>query len=331
MISVASSTYYAGGTTPNLSASHSSLEGRWTTSDRAPLGGGGPASAYDSESDRVILFGDPDGLGDGTETWAYDLNANRWTELRPARSPPPVKYPGMAYDAGSDRIILFGGLYGRGFLNERSLGETWSYDLNANTWTNLTRPVGPPPRHAAEIAYDAESDRIVLFGGSVTKPMDSLTFLNDTWAYDFDTNSWTNLTAAVGPPVHLAGDMVYDSVRDRIVTIPGGSERDLWLYDYNENLWTNRSVSSPSPPCCNRAVYDTRSDRIVSFGSIEVPAPPGASGPSTWVYDIDAGSWDRRAPFPAPSLRQLHVMAYDSESDRAIVFGGLGGGLLRDT
>src|SRR5437660_1798272 len=36
------------------------------------------------------------------------------------------------------------------------------------------------------MVYDSQSDRVVLFGGSL-----GATFLADTWEYDFNANSWT--------------------------------------------------------------------------------------------------------------------------------------------
>ena len=39
--------------------------------------------------------------------------------------------------------------------------------------------------------YDTESEKIVLFGGSVgDEPFD---FLDDTWVFDYDFNNWTKM------------------------------------------------------------------------------------------------------------------------------------------
>ena len=70
----------------------------------------------------------------------------------------------MAYDAQSGRIILFGGVSGAGGY----IGDTWAYDLEANVWTSLSPSSGPTPRQNHVMAYDTQSDRIVLFGGDDT-------------------------------------------------------------------------------------------------------------------------------------------------------------------
>lgn len=118
-----------GGTaTANVVASDSSLARRWTT-DFAPLGGGSPAAAYDAESHRLVLFGDTDGFGVEAETWAYDLNTNRWTDMKPARSPPPLQFTQMAYDAGSNRIVLFGGARATGRSPDTAFNDTWKLEV----------------------------------------------------------------------------------------------------------------------------------------------------------------------------------------------------------
>jgi hypothetical protein len=42
----------------------------------------------------------------------------------------------MAYSTAANQIILFGGTASADFDYK---DQTWSFDLNNNTWTNLTR------------------------------------------------------------------------------------------------------------------------------------------------------------------------------------------------
>ena len=94
-------------------------------------------------------------------------------------------------------------------------GETWAYDVAANKWTEMKPPSGPTGRGAAELAYDAESDRVILFGGwnKVAGGLD------DTWAYDYNTNTWTEM--AKGPAKHLGARLAYDAESDRIILFGG--------------------------------------------------------------------------------------------------------------
>ena len=100
--------------------------------------------------------------------------------MNPALGPSLQEYNAMAYNAGSDRVILFGGTGGF---------ETWAYDFNRNEWTNMNSVVHPSGRWAHAMAYDAGSDRVVLFGGETG----ALNPSDETWAYDFNTDTWTQM------------------------------------------------------------------------------------------------------------------------------------------
>jgi len=119
-------------------------EGTWT--NLGPTGdlpsARSTSMVCDAASAKVILFGGhameryPDtACGD---TWAYDPTANTWTNLHPAGSLPPVRWGApMVYDPDADKVILFGG----GDSGSTSLGDTWGYDLAANTGSSSTPAV----------------------------------------------------------------------------------------------------------------------------------------------------------------------------------------------
>ena len=114
------------------------------------------------------------------DTAAYDYNTDTWTDMNPAPRPAVQDYMAMAYDAGSDRVILFGG---------DGDSETWAYDFNSNTWTNMFPVEHPSGRWGHKMAYDEGSDRVVLFGGETAGTTPS----SETWAYDFNSNTWTHM------------------------------------------------------------------------------------------------------------------------------------------
>jgi hypothetical protein len=180
--------------------------------------------AYDSESDRFILYGgmwaDPTATGGrGTQrmTWAYDYNSNTWTNMSPAIDPDLLYTCWMDYDSESDRIILFGGKF-RNDSFEEQRDETWAYDFNSNTWTNMNPSVAPPRRNRHSLIYHAGWDRIVLFGGDRDNPS---IYYSDTWVYDYNTNTWTELSPQAHPSSRIYGDMAYDSESEKIVLFGG--------------------------------------------------------------------------------------------------------------
>jgi len=157
------------------------------------------AMAYDSKSNHVILYGGETGdyklqASYNGETWAFDVATNSWTNMKPASSPNPRGLAELAYDAESDRIILFEG--GSLPTHWKSDDIAWAYDFNTNTWKKMNAK-GPTGYLGCQMAYDSESDRIILFGGYNISEDQAL---QATWAYDYDTDTWTEMKPAVNPP-----------------------------------------------------------------------------------------------------------------------------------
>jgi len=282
---------------------------------RRPLGRAFHAMAYDAASDRVILFGGlsaPIVFGD---TWAYDFNTNSWTAMNPPTSPDARTASAMAYDAQSDRVILFGG----SFQQFGTLRDTWAFDFNSNAWTDMSATPSPDARTSSNMAYDAQLDRVILFGGVMNDEPGNFTYYDETWAYDFDTNAWTQLRPSMKPSERVCFALAYDAESGRVILFgaenSGGLFDDTWAYNYNTNAWTDMNPAPrPLTQAYQAMAYDAGSDRVILFG--------GAGGSETWAYDFNSNTWTKMNPVVHPSGRWGHVMVYDEESKRVVLFGG---------
>lgn len=273
---------------------------------------------YDVESDRVILFG---GLVAGgveiNDTWSYDVSTNTWTQMAPVQSPAPGD-KAFAYDTQSDRAILFL----NPLKNLRPTGgpsETWAYDFNTDTWTNLAPPTAPPQLTGARMVYDAESDRMILFGGMDVSR--GLAYSNETWAYDFDTNTWTQMDPQVRPPGVNFQPMAYDEGADRVIMIGSNASDitdDTWLYDFNTDTWEMRETEeSPKHRDYGAMIYAAGIGQVILFGEGE-PITKN----DTWTYDVASNTWTQLEPETPPSKRGWHAMAYDTAAEQVVLFGG---------
>jgi hypothetical protein len=232
---------------------------------------------YDVESDRVILFGG--NLGDN-DTWAYNYNTNTWTEM--AKGPGDHLGYRMAYDSESDRCILFGGL---GYPSLKLYNDTWAYDLNSDTWTEMKPSTSPPARNYHAMAYDTQADRVILFGGGgLDENMQDIA-LSDTWAYDYNTNTWQELEQGDGeyPSGRVYHTLAYNTVADRTILFGGlayegsAGELETWSYDYSTNTWTKLEPAENPGRCTRHAMaYSSASDGAILFG--------GQVGPTILVY-----------------------------------------------
>ncbi|HKZ89735.1 MAG TPA: kelch repeat-containing protein, partial [Thermoplasmata archaeon] len=237
------------------------------------------------------------------ETWAYGLESNTWTNMTAPGSPSRRFETHMVYDAESDRIILFGGL-GPGFA---LLRETWTYDLNTNTWTN-ENPT-PMPSAAANdyMAYDVRSDRMIHFGGVIEPlPLES----GETWAYDLNANRWTNLDPTPSPSPRSVSAMAYDAESDRIVMVLRSvANMETWVFHFTANSWVD-ATGGGAPTRRDRGyrmAYDAGSDRMIffggQFGGDEGVGTPPPYFDDTWAFDLNAvappGSTDLLFPLLA--------------------------------
>ncbi|MDF1540017.1 MAG: kelch repeat-containing protein [Candidatus Thorarchaeota archaeon] len=299
-------------------------ENEWTnqTTSVNPGPKAGCAAAYDSQSDRIIIYGGrvsetsaiPEELYSG-DTWAYDYNANSWTNMSPANAP-GIRYgAGMVYDSESDVIILFGGMNFPS-LNGYHVQQTWAYDFETNTWTNLEPAVQPIGRHHMGITYDVESDRVIMFGGYVSSALDHAN--GDTWAYDYNSNTWELMEPDRFPLGRFYGSMSYDNITDVTILYGGASEfannavlGETWSYDYNNDEWF-KMEADPHPPARWRqaSAYDTKTGIHVMIGGSYGDIFGGeAREDICWTYNHtndewtnQDGSFDPDTPGPPENL-----------------------------
>ncbi len=285
------------------------------TPSASPARRDGHGMAYDSRSSRSIMYG---GRIDfplilSNETWAYDAGADAWSTRRPPQSPGHLTGHAMAYDAESDRTILFGGLD----ESRTGLDRTWAYDYANDAWVSLNPPIRPAGRAWHAMAYDAQSDVVVMFGGWPLGPPE----FDDTWAYSFNSNMWTNMGPAVHPSGRMGHAMAYDSSADRIILFGGGINpysNETWTYDYDQNTWTEMNPPiRPSARVHHAMAYSSDSDRVVLFGGNAIDGGPRDD---TWAYDLGADSWTNLAPAVHPNADWEHRMVYDSRRSCLVLF-----------
>jgi N-acetylneuraminic acid mutarotase len=198
--------------------------------------------AYDSESDRTILFGGATLVNFSivlfNDTWIYDYNTNTWTEQNLTIAPPAVADCMLEYDRESDRTILFGGAGA-----SQEYDETWAYDANSNTWTKMAPSVAPSPRATPGADYHVKLDRILLYGGNqiggVAETL-SKDILSDTWAYDYNTDTWVELDLSQSPGDVERFVFCYDN-ESEVMVLSAGTYRDPVTGKgdriYNDDIW----------------------------------------------------------------------------------------------
>ncbi len=216
--------------------------GEWEAADPelSPAPRYGAAMAYDEQSGVLVLFGGATLSGSSfqndplSDTWSYDVATDEWTELAPPSSPSARAWHRMAYDPGTDRILLFGGT-GGDELDDR----VWAYDVDANRWE--PGAAGPAGRWTPIAAFDAESRMFVVVGGqgpvvrtigeSVTAT--EMQWRGDVWGYLPGSDEWRDLPDLGGAVPWASG--AYHPGLDRIVAQLFDT---TGLYDVDSGEWT---------------------------------------------------------------------------------------------
>jgi N-acetylneuraminic acid mutarotase len=277
-------------------------------------------AVYDTRHGRLITYVDyrfnpesqnPIPVDFVNETWAFDPVTGVWENRHPAQTPPPGLLAGgaqLAYNARWDKIVMFGGLdlvvyqtYLEGcgpaystcddsLLPLLETNHTWVYDYSANTWTDMAPALSPPARNSHALVYDAAADRVILFGGG-----DAFVDYDDTWAYDYHHNTWTQLQPAVRPAPRAYGFMAYNGEQDRIVLFGGVDYTetqiygDTWMFNYWDHTWTPRNPTvSPSPRGWFGMTYSARANEVVIFGG---GTDRDHFTDETWLYRLASDKW----------------------------------------
>jgi N-acetylneuraminic acid mutarotase len=289
---------------------------------------------YDIESDSLLHYGGwiPEQTSSGyssiqsysNESWIYNFTSESWQNLEQLNNPGPRFSYSIAYDIASDLIVLFGGASSE----DEYRGDTWSFDMNTNTWTNMSPVSSPGVRFGASMVYDSESDVIILFGG-LDFPELFGHHVQQTWVYDLDTNIWTNMEPTTQPIGRHHASMTYDTESDRVILFGGyvssavdEASSDTWSYDYNTNTWVQMDPdSNPEGRFYGALTYDNSSDRAILYGGGWDYSTNSELG-DTWAYDSNSDSWELMSPDPHPPERWRHSMTYRAADDSILLIGG---------
>jgi len=223
--------------------------------------------------------------------------------------PSPRSAHTLAFDSTRNRTVCFGGLSN---ISDPSsaFGDTWEWD--GQDWTQMA-DTGPAARAFHAMAYDSERARTVIFGGQVAGG-----FLNDTW--EWDGTEWTQV-ADTGPSPRDACGATYDATRQRMVlfggeVLNGGMVTQVGeTWEFGNGAWTQVATTGPGPIVGAELAYN---------GTFTLLFNPGDG--STWTWD--GKHWTERQNI-GPGSRVGVAMAFDSQRQRAVLFGGGQGGVLR--
>lgn len=280
--------------------------------------------AVDEDRGWMILHGgryrDDDGGGHGgssdytlyDDVWALDLATDTWTQLSAGGGPEARVSHAAAVRGG--KLFIHGGNSSTSGLSYIAHGDLWSFDLESRTWTEISAPGGPEDRlfHGGALSSDGF---FYVYGGGDERAFTG-PFLDDLWALDMSSLSWTELHGggADAPDGRLSPSVVVDEERGRLVVFGGhddgalGNNNQVWAFDLDSGSWTQLregDVYANSGAVCNLPSdftdpdFDSPERRYTQASALTDDGQMIVFGGKTdcgvvddiWAFDLASDTW----------------------------------------
>jgi len=193
--------------------------------------------------------------------------------------------------------------------------------VNAETSDNQDYPLR---RYGHRMLYIPEDESMFLFGGEFEYEND--VFLNNTWKYNYSSNTWQILSITTSPRARSNHGMVYDSKNQQIILFGGLDTKtydqlnDTWIFNLNENQWTQLNISNSPPVRSDMSFYyDDVLEALIIFGGYTLY---NQLIDDTWCFYTQNNTWVEVNATNSPTARYGHHMIYDPVNQVSLMFGG---------
>ena len=207
------------------------------------------AMTYDSFTHQVILVDGPN---------VYTWNGSNWSVTSPPSSPPNRSNPALSYDPATGTVLLFGGCCFNANGSSFYYDDTWSWD--GNTWTQLSPATSPPARGNASLAYNANTGKMVLFGGCCS----TNGFLSDTWTWD--GNTWMQQSPASSPGARENAGFISIDQDGSTVLFGGDNFGGSGFTPYGDTWVWGASAAAPAVTSLSPAEGPAAGGTVVTIG-----------------------------------------------------------------
>ena len=318
----------------------------WTTlspTGTAPAARSQAAGAWKNSARKAYIQGGLVGAGDyRNDLFELDLTTTNgaWTQLKAedaAGNPPSRADASMVFDITNNRLLIFGGYDGTNRLN-----DLWRWDVAGASFAEVSDGTPPGVRQMHVAVYDENNSRMIIWGGR--NGTASSNYLSEIWELNTTSGSeaWTDRSQAAGDkvPGSRSSAACFDTV-NKIMVIFGGEDsalaqhKHVYLIDlatsgsapfwgalHNNWLWGRDAIGYTYNPDRNETLIFGGFGRLVEDTLAE-----GEHTNEFWIYDHANGEWYQPIlnTMFGISEREGATIIYDTNRDRYIIFGGLGG------
>lgn len=228
----------------------------------------------------------------------YDIKQRTWTSAAPL--PVSINHGNVASVGG--KLYLLGGLSGTNMSSWNGLPNSYVYDPDLDTWTEIA----PLPEGSARggAAVGVFGSTIFLAGGlsklELTGSREQAT-VNTVSSYDTETGTWSSSL----PPLPGARDHVAGGVFGHTFYVTGG--RDHGQFNVHNNTWALDLISpsswidkAPLPTARGGLAGVAVGRYLFTFGGEGNPMDQNGVFSDTEVYDSVKDSWWVGPPMSLP-------------------------------
>ena len=240
---------------------------------------------YDSKNKVMVLFGGDAQSKVLADTWVFDPAKRRWTEKKPATSPPPLdRYAACFVEKHGLVFLVQNPRRSRGRFGNTVGG--WTYDVARNVWTPVKGRLPDLNIEWMSADYSAKDDAVLLAAPGA-----------GTWVYRLDpaTAKDPNPKRKGVPPGTWAWN---GRGRRQTESLLGAPKPDRQATERKlKALPTNTYVDSGYPgwltsKTWSSATIDTDRGVVLYIGG----GHSGYKGEDLALYDVGANRWSVQAP-----------------------------------
>ena len=263
---------------PNPNGDVSMVMGAWS------------GGAYDSQRDRLIIWGGGHADYSGNELYAFDVNTLSWSRVWGPSTNIPFPSCSETYpDGNPSSRHTYGGLE---YLPDQDAfwangGSAWSCGwFKTDTWTFSFRTGTWARQQYLPIDVSlGESGNVTAFD-PVTRHIFMLSPNNGGFEFDPIANTWTKRTNST---IDTYKSGALDWKRRILVVLGGGGFNTFVLQPDGSLVYQDRAISGATE-IVNAThpgiVYDPVSDQMVAW----------SGGPNVYTLNLDTWAWTKRSP-----------------------------------
>jgi hypothetical protein len=244
----------------------------------------------------------------------------------------------MFYNPVKGRVMLYGGADWEDNAHTRTFyDDLWEYDYDSGLWFEVQTTSRPDGRFNTMITYIPERNVLFMYGGYTQNDR-----VSDTWILDLDIMAWTELEPVDQPSPRSDSSISYDPEHDVVILFSGyrrdeDKTRQTWIYSFEDENWIEVYPENvPLHQYGHYMVYVPETGQHLMYPghwsvmSGSVTTRHGFGG-DIWEYKYPENEWIEYTASSSPSGRYWGNVAYDSDENRIMLFGGHGSRDFDDT